>query len=114
MGCIPGNPGGFGIFARSSIAQRYVELEGLLLAHPGVKDCAVGIKSRKWDERPVAVLGDDDGPVSLDSVHAFLADKVAKWWLPNEVVCVDEIPKTGVGKIDKKVIRQQLAHIELD
>jgi len=91
-----------------------VELEGLLLAHPDVRDCAVvGVRSRKWDERPVAVVVPEDGEVSIQSVRTFLGPKVAKWWLPDEVVTVAEIPKTSVGKIDKKVIRDQLSHLEL-
>ena len=46
-------------------------------------------------------------------MRGFLQPLVAKWWLPDEVVIVDEIPKTSVGKIDKKVLRDQLSHIEL-
>lgn len=92
-----------------------VELEGHLLAHPEVADAAVvGIKSKKWDERPVAVVVPANGAApTLDSLRSFLADRVAKWWLPDEVVLVDEIPKTSVGKLDKKVMRDQLAHMEL-
>ena len=92
-----------------------VELEGHLLAHPDIRDAAVvGLPSRKWDERPVAVVVPANGEApTLESVRAFLADRVAKWWLPDELVVVDEIPKTSVGKLDKKVLRQQLAHLEL-
>jgi fatty-acyl-CoA synthase len=92
-----------------------VELEGMLLAHPKVRDAAVvGCVSKKWDERPVAVVVPEDGSEpTLEDVRDFLAPLVAKWWLPDEVVLVDEIPKTSVGKIDKKVLRDQLSHIEL-
>ena len=92
-----------------------VDLEGAILAHPQVRDAAVvGIPSKKWDERPVAVVvAAGDEPPSRESVHEFLADKVAKWWLPDEVVVVDEIPKTSVGKIDKKAIRANLTHMQL-
>ena len=92
-----------------------VELEGHLLAHPEVADAAVvGISSKKWDERPVAVVVARDGvPITLDSVREFLTARVARWWLPDAVVVVDEIPKTSVGKLDKKVLRDQLAHMEL-
>ena len=88
-----------------------VELEGHLLAHPQVADAAVvGVPSRKWDERPVAVLvaRDAEQPPSLESVREFLGDRVARWWLPDAVAILEEIPKTSVGKIDKKVIREQL------
>ena len=93
-----------------------VELEGELLAHPDVRDAAVvGVKSRKWDERPVAVVvpADPEAPPTLESVRSFLDGRVAKWWLPDDVVVVDEIPKTSVGKLDKKVLRAQLADMEL-
>lgn len=92
-----------------------VELEGEILAHPQVKDAAVvGIKSRKWDERPVAVVvpAGTDKP-TLESIREFLAGRVAKWWLPDAVIHVDEIPKTSVGKIDKKEIRTRLQEMEL-
>lgn len=91
-----------------------VELECAILAHPQVRDAAVvGIPSKKWDERPVAVVVPDGAAPSLDSIHEFLSDKVAKWWLPDDVVVVDEIPKTSVGKIDKKAIRAQLVDMQL-
>ena len=93
-----------------------VELEGELLAHPDVADAAVvGLPHPKWDERPVAVVvpADPDSPPDLDSIHAFLVDRVAKWWLPDDVVIVEEIPKTSVGKLDKKVLRAQLEHVRL-
>lgn len=92
-----------------------VELEGHLLGHPDVADAAVvGVPSKRWDERPVAVVVPADGVVpSLESVRDFLAPRVAKWWLPDAVVPVDEIPKTSVGKLDKKALRTQLAGVEL-
>ena len=88
-----------------------VELEGHLLAHPDVADAAViGVASAKWDERPVAVIVpvDPSAPPDLESLREFLADRVAKWWLPDAIEVVDEIPKTSVGKLDKKVLRDQV------
>ncbi len=92
-----------------------VDLENAILAHPEVRDAAVvGMPSKKWDERPVAVVEPVDGAEpTLESIHEFLTGKVAKWWLPDEVVVVDEIPKTSVGKIDKKTIRANLAGMQL-
>ena len=92
-----------------------VELEGHLLAHPDVLDAAVvGVRSRKWDERPVAVVVPKNGAApTLESIREFLSSHVAKWWLPDELVIVDEIPKTSVGKLDKKVLRDQLSDMEL-
>jgi fatty-acyl-CoA synthase len=79
-----------------------------------VADAAVvGVRSRAWDERPVAVIVPRGAAPTLESVRDFLAGKVAKWWLPDAVVLVEEIPKTSVGKIDKKALRDQLAGMEL-
>lgn len=92
-----------------------VELEGLLLGHPGISDAAViGVRSKRWDERPVAVVvpADSQAP-TLESVRAHLAPFVAKWWLPDAVVIVDRIPRTSVGKIDKKALREQFADMVL-
>lgn len=88
-----------------------VELEGHLLAHPQITDAAVvGVPSAKWDERPVAVIVPAPGErPSLDSIHDFLAPRVAKWWLPDAVVTTDAIPRTSVGKIDKRALREMLS-----
>jgi fatty-acyl-CoA synthase len=70
--------------------------------------------SKKWDERPIAVVVPADGAdPTLESINEFLAPNFAKWWLPDELVIVDDIPKTSVGKIDKKKIRADLAGMEL-
>ena len=86
-----------------------VELEGACLAHPAVREAAVvGVRSRKWDERPV-VVASLDAPLTLLELRTFLSGRVAKWWLPDELVIVDDVAKTSVGKYDKKVLRSQLA-----
>jgi fatty-acyl-CoA synthase len=87
-----------------------VELEGAVLAHPAVREAAVvGIPSQKWDERPVVMAALHDGStLTLRDLDAFLIGRVAKWWLPDELVVVDDVPKTSVGKYDKKAIRAQL------
>jgi fatty-acyl-CoA synthase len=88
-----------------------VELEGACLAHPAVREAAVvGIPSAKWDERPVVVVALAAGAsLSLDELRSFLAGRVAKWWLPDDLILVDEVAKTSVGKYDKKAIRASLA-----
>ena len=88
-----------------------VELEGACLAHPAVAEAAVvGIPSAKWDERPVVVVALHDGQsLTLEEMRSFLTGRVAKWWLPDDLVVVDEVAKTSVGKYDKKAIRAQLA-----
>ncbi len=88
-----------------------VELEGHLLAHPAVADAAVvGVPSKRWDERPLAVIVAEDpqAPPTIDDLRDFLEQRVPKWWLPDAVEIVTEIPKTSVGKLDKKVLRGQL------
>jgi fatty-acyl-CoA synthase len=86
-----------------------VELENAIMAHPKIMEAAViGLAHPKWDERPVAFAvprPEFKGQVSQEEVIEFLKDKVAKWWLPDEIRFIDEVPKTSVGKFDKKVLR---------
>jgi len=85
-----------------------VELENAIMAHPKVLEAAViGLEHPKWSERPVAfvVLRPDAGDVSEDDIKSFLEERVAKWWIPDEVRFIQEVPKTSVGKFDKKVLR---------
>jgi fatty-acyl-CoA synthase len=88
-----------------------VELENLLLGHPAVADAAViGVADEKWQERPLAaVVLKPGGSANPDELRAYLSDKVAKWWLPERWAFVDELPKTSVGKQDKKLMRAQYA-----
>jgi fatty-acyl-CoA synthase len=92
-----------------------VELENLLAASPDVLEAAViGIPDPKWTERPLAVVvrrpGSDTAPGALAQ---FLSGKVAAWQVPENWTFVDEVPKTSVGKFDKKVLRAQFADGEL-
>lgn len=86
-----------------------VEVEGLIMGHPKVLEaCVIGIPHPKWDERPLAfVVAKPDfvGQVTKDEIIEYLRPKIAKWWLPDDVVFVEAIPKTSVGKFDKKVLR---------
>jgi fatty-acyl-CoA synthase len=86
-----------------------VELESALMGHPAVLEAAVvGVPSEKWDERPVAcVVKKPDQDVTKDELIEFIAPSFPKWWLPDDFVFVDEIPKTSVGKFDKKVLRER-------
>jgi fatty-acyl-CoA synthase len=87
-----------------------VALENALMAHPKVMEAAViATPDEKWDERPLAavVLTPDAGEISPDELQEFLAPKFAKFWLPDHYVFVQEIPKTSVGKFDKKVLRHR-------
>jgi len=88
-----------------------VELENEIMAHPGVAEAAViGLPHPKWGERPLAcVVRAEGASTTADEIIEFLNGRVAKWWLPDEVVFVDEIPKTSVGKFSKKDLREKFA-----
>ena len=92
-----------------------VELENEIIAHPEVAEAAViGIPDEKWDERPLAcVVRKEGSTVTPDALRAYLEDKVAKWWLPERWTFIEEIPKTSVGKFDKKVLRSHHAEGKL-
>ncbi|PZT87909.1 MAG: long-chain fatty acid--CoA ligase, partial [Citromicrobium sp.] len=69
----------------------------------------------KWDERPVLfVVRKDDCECCADDITAFLSDKVAKWWLPDAVEFVDDIPHTATGKISKKDLRERFSDYRLE
>ncbi|OLF09290.1 long-chain fatty acid--CoA ligase [Actinophytocola xinjiangensis] len=93
-----------------------VDLENAVMAHPAVAEAAViGVPDEKWDERPlVAVVLADGASATPDELREFLRDKVAKWQLPENWTFVDEVPKTSVGKFDKKVLRAAAANGKLD
>jgi fatty-acyl-CoA synthase len=86
-----------------------VEVENILMGHPGLKEaCVFGIPHPKWQERPVAAVVAREGhEVDEAAVHAWLADKLAKWQTPDRVVFVDTIPRTGVGKFLKRDLRER-------
>lgn len=93
-----------------------LDLENTLMAHPKVLEAAViAIPDERWSERPlgVVVLTPDAGEVTADDLRAFLAPQFAKFWLPEKFAFINAIPKTSVGKFDKKVLRRQYAAGEL-
>ncbi|MFD8978417.1 long-chain fatty acid--CoA ligase [Streptomyces sp. NPDC059564] len=93
-----------------------VELENALMAHPEVAEAAVvAVPDDKWGERPLATVVLKEGAtVDYEGLRAFLARSVAKWQLPERWTLVTAVPKTSVGKFDKKVIRKQYADGALD
>jgi fatty-acyl-CoA synthase len=93
-----------------------LDLEAALLAHPAVREVAViAASDDRWGERPLACVVLEDGArVNVDGLRAFLDGRVAKWWVPERWTFVDEIPRTGVGKYDKKVLRASHAEGDLD
>ncbi len=90
-----------------------VELEGLIMGHPKVLEaCVIGVPHPKWSERPVAYVvekPDQVGKVSKEEIIEYLTPRVAKWWLPDDVIFIESVPKTSVGKFDKKVLRADFA-----
>jgi fatty-acyl-CoA synthase len=84
-----------------------VELENEIMAHPDVLEAAViAVPDEKWSERPCACVVPKPGAdLEADDVRSFLADRVAKWWVPDRVEFIDEVPKTSVGKFNKKDLR---------
>jgi len=93
-----------------------VELENEVMAHPDVVEAAViAVPDERWSERPlVAVVLEDGSDTSPDDLLVFLADRVSRWWLPERWSIVDEVPKTSVGKFDKKVLRARHAEGDLE
>ena len=88
-----------------------VDMENAIVSHPGVLEAAVvGVAHPKWEERPLALVvlrKEAVGEVSEDDIREHLSKTFAKWQLPDKVMFVDQIPKTSVGKLDKKVIRTE-------
>jgi fatty-acyl-CoA synthase len=93
-----------------------VELENDLMAHPEVVEASVvGVPDPKWSERPLACIVRTPGSmVSASELAAFLGDRLAKWQVPERWSFIDEVPKTSVGKFDKKVLRARHAAGELE
>lgn len=93
-----------------------VELETKLMAHPAVFEAAViGVPDERWGERPLAcVVLKEGASVTIEELKAFLAERVAKWQIPDRWAFIKEVPKTSVGKFDKKVLRAKYSQGELE
>jgi fatty-acyl-CoA synthase len=87
-----------------------IDIENIALGHPKAAMTAViGVAHPKWDERPILLVKLKDGETATkEEFLEFLQGKIAKWWMPDDVVFVDEIPLGATGKIDKKLIRQRM------
>ncbi|HZT68117.1 MAG TPA: long-chain fatty acid--CoA ligase [Acidimicrobiales bacterium] len=92
-----------------------VELENEIMAHPKVAEAAViAIPHDRWVERPLACVVLKPGEeLTKEEVLAWLEPRVAKWWLPDDVVFIDEVPKTSVGKFSKKDLRERFSGYQL-
>jgi fatty-acyl-CoA synthase len=93
-----------------------VDLENEVMAHPEVVEAAAfGVPDERWSERPmVAVVVDEGSSLTADQLVDFLGDRVSRWWLPERWVFVEEVPKTSVGKFDKKILRSKHAAGEFE
>ncbi len=93
-----------------------VELENQLMAHPAVREAAViATPDERWSERPLAcVVLEEGAAVTAEELVEHLRGRVAKWWLPQEFAFVSEVPKTSVGKFDKRRLRAELAEGHLE
>lgn len=92
-----------------------IDLENTAVGHPAVAEAAViGVAHPKWTERPLLIVVVKDGEtVAKDAILQYLDGKIAKWWMPDDVVFVDELPHTATGKIKKIVLREQFADYKL-
>ena len=92
-----------------------IEIENIAVGHPRVELAAViGAAHPKWDERPVLIVKLKPGEAQNKQEHLdFLQGKIAKWWMPDDVVFVDDIPLGATGKIDKKLLRERLKDYRL-
>ena len=90
-----------------------VDLENAIMGHPKVAEAAViGLAHPTWSERPVAYVvprAEHRADLTAGEILEYLSSRVAKWWLPDEVRFIDEVPKTSVGKFDKKALRAMAA-----
>ncbi|MCZ7533316.1 MAG: long-chain fatty acid--CoA ligase [Acidimicrobiia bacterium] len=93
-----------------------LDVENTIMGHPDVAEAAVvGLKHPKWQERPVAFIVVKPGAdLTPEAVKEFLEPKIASWWIPDEFLFIDAIPKTGTGKFDKKVVRAEYENLLLD
>ena len=92
-----------------------IELENLAVGHPDVAEAAViGVAHPKWDERPLLIIiRKPDRTVTKEEILSFMDGKIAKWWMPDDVVFVDSIPHTATGKILKTELRVQMKDYRL-
>jgi fatty-acyl-CoA synthase len=86
-----------------------IDLENAVMANPAVAMAAViGVKHPKWEERPLLLIVRKPGAVlERDDILAFLSERVAKWWVPEEVIFVEALPVGGTGKVQKAELRKQ-------
>ena len=92
-----------------------IELENIAVGHPAVAEAAViGVRHPKWDERPLLIIVKrPNAELGKEAMLKFYEGKIAKWWLPDDVVFVDELPHTATGKLSKRTLREQFREYRL-
>ena len=91
-----------------------LDLENTIMAHPRVLEAAViAIPHERWQERPLAIVVAQDGAFIREEIYALLRQRFAKWQLPDDMIFLEKIPKTSVGKFDKKQLRERFANFRV-
>ncbi len=92
-----------------------IDLENVAVGHPEVAEaCVIGVPHPRWDERPLLLIVLDPGSqIGRDEMLTYLEDKIVKWWMPDDVVVVDELPHTATGKLLKSQLREEYADHKL-
>ncbi len=86
-----------------------IDLENAAVGHPQVQEaCVIGVRHKKWDERPLLFLVQQPGAnLNKEDIYAYLEQHVVKWWLPDDILFVEELPHTATGKLQKRTLRDQ-------
>jgi len=98
-----------------------IDLENAAQGCEGVVEaCVIGVKHLKWDERPLLFIvrdiasGSQSELLGKEDVYQFLADKIAKWWMPDDIIFVDKLPHTATGKLQKRTLRDEYCNYLLE
>ncbi|MCD8521791.1 MAG: long-chain-fatty-acid--CoA ligase [Saccharospirillaceae bacterium] len=86
-----------------------IDLENAAVGHPDVKEaCVIGVRHQKWDERPLLfIVKSEESDIDKQDIYDFLQSRVAKWWLPDDIIFVEELPHTATGKLQKRTLRDE-------
>ena len=86
-----------------------IDLENAAVGHPDVKEaCVIGVRHQKWDERPLLfIVKSEESDIDKQDIYNYLESRVAKWWLPDDILFVEELPHTATGKLQKRTLRDE-------
>ena len=93
-----------------------INLENAAVGHPDVKEaCVIGVKHEKWDERPLLfIVSHEPDKQDKESIYHYLTGQIAKWWLPDDIIFVDDLPHTATGKLQKRILRDEYINYLVD